>query len=111
MKNRILEFLDHRKKIYSEISELIGYCDEETPIENYLKNKWNILGDQLLLKHKGEEYSYTISSLASAGKEFYKGSKNDITYVMAYDENDGWDKTILFMLDDKNKDKHLIGEG
>ncbi len=92
-----------------DILEFIGYggSDEFFEIEIYEDSKWDVYCDTLVLKNDSDIYSFIISSYSAKGEKLYKNSDDTHTYIMAYDDNYGWDSATIFILKNSNLEKDL----
>lgn len=100
-KEEILKFIEDRNNICTKISDIIGYRSNmsDVPFLDYTKFEWSTQEESLFIKEEDEIYSYMISSYSSKDEKFYKGESDGYMYVMAYDDNDEWNDTHIFILD------------
>lgn len=116
MKERILKALSERDKIQKEILELIGYgSGDNSWIEWNDDEKWSMYKDDLYFieddykddveeaLENGNYYRYTISSYSSKGEKLFMKELEDITIIMAYPEEESYDNTTIYILNNKNK--------
>lgn len=106
MIDRIKKHVEERDAIIAELETIMGHCDD-SPIDiDFIDKKWAVNEDELHLQVKDYDleddyYGYEISSMGAKGEELFMGEKNGYTYVMAHDGD--WEKTTIFVLDNKNK--------
>ena len=102
----ITQFLKDKTEIYKKISDIIGYSniEEDEGLIDYTESlKWYISGETLFLDHENtgnidECHQYIISSYAAKGEKFFWGESDGLTYVMAYREDDSWDSSSVYIL-------------
>jgi hypothetical protein len=108
MINDIKKHIEDRKILNIGLEKIMGYCDYSPINLNFIEKKWACGDGELRLQVKNYDlsedyYSYEISSLSSAGKEFFMGEKDGYTYIMAHEESD-WMATQIFVLDNNFKE-------
>jgi hypothetical protein len=113
MKERIIETLKKRDELQKEILELIGYGSNDDSYIQMSDEYWYISNDNIMFidnvldpivaLEEGEYYSYTISSYSAKGKKLFMKRLDDITIVMAYQDDDSYYNTKIYILDNKNE--------
>jgi hypothetical protein len=108
MINNIKKHIEDRETLNKGLTEIMGYCDHSPINLNFIEKKWGFGDGELRLQVKNYDlsedyYLYEISSLGSAGKEFFMGEKDGYTYIMAHEEGD-WMATQIFVLDNNFKE-------
>ena len=103
----IKKHIEDRKSVNTELKKIMRYCDDSPINLKFLNKKWGYRMGELYLQVKNysldeDYYFYEVSSLGSAGKEYFMGEKDGHTYVMAHEEGD-WEATQIFVLDNSLK--------
>ena len=107
--------LDKIRNIQSEYQEtlnnilsFIGYNSHDfMEIEILENSKWNIVDDNLylqLMEDSDDVYDFIISSYSAQGKKLFMKKDDTYTYIMAYDEEDNYDDTSIFIVQNCNFD-------
>lgn len=112
---KIIEMMKIKNQLQTKVLNLIDYnSDDNSPIveENCY---WAIEDDELILIEaetsedveemidNGDYYVHTISSYSAKGEKLYLGEEDDFTFVMAYPQDESYDNTTIFMLDNNKK--------
>lgn len=111
LKQDLLDFIESQDSIYEQISEIIGYGNlgNDDPIcVDYINKEWFTQGDDLFImiyEDEDEYYSFIISSYSAQGEKLYIGESDGLTYVMAYQDDAGWDQTSIYVLSNEMKRK------
>lgn len=109
MIKKIVNFIKVRDDLYEEISNIIDYGGNLTDNELFLytDEKFSIHGEDLFIYDIDDDewYSLIISSLGTMGEKLYIGESDGYVYVMAYEDERGWDNTNIYIFDaDKRTD-------
>ncbi len=100
------KLIENYFELIKEVGKIINYNNLEASsraFDDCRDAKWEIVNEELILYVDEDEWHYTISSYSCKGEKLYFGEKDDLSFVMAYDENSGWDSARIFILDNKNK--------
>lgn len=108
MLDRIQKHIAERDAIIEELKLIMVHADVDSPLEIELEAKWSVSGDEFRLQVEDYDldddgYSYTISSMGAKGEELFMGTKDGVTYIMAYEDN--WRDTMIFVLKNENKNE------
>jgi len=114
LKERTIAFFENKGKMAKDVAELIGYGSglDDEQFENWLEWYWHIDGDVLRVFEEkpgpdwfndGEYYEYNISSFAAKGEKYFMGSKDGLTFVMGYNDEQRTSEANVHALDDSNK--------
>ena len=92
-----------------EIAKIIDYpLDqlESITISPMLNKKWELCFngkyvsfDRIKIDDRNEYDPYQISSYRNEQDKLYIGEKNELTFIMAYNECYGWDSAQVFIFD------------
>jgi len=103
------ELIKSLETLQNKIKEVIG-TGNDSPICPELDTQWSISDDGKYINFdrykQGDMWEYTryeISSLGRKQEELFCGNNNDLFFVMAHDEDGGWDESELLIFDLKNK--------
>ncbi|MCK9477606.1 MAG: hypothetical protein M0R46_16950 [Candidatus Muirbacterium halophilum] len=112
--NEIKEMLDAQQKLRDKVLSVIGYDSyDDSPIELNDEDEWQLDGEELYIAvenmpmeealEEGEYYGYTVSSYSMKGEKLYTGEIDDHTIVMAYPQDEMWDDTRIYILNNTKR--------
>ena len=105
---KIVDNLSNYRESVQEILEFIGYSGNEFfEIELYLDYKWYVTSEELYFEYDDELYVNIISSSSALGEKLFMKSDSKYTYIMAYNDYDYNNATIM-IFDNLKKDETIV---
>lgn len=106
--------IENYKTLLKEIGKIIDYPDLEAYGEAVVDETdmfWTTVNGVLYLSEEDSVYipdneecwSYEMSSYLSKREKFYMGEKDEYTFIMAFDEQNGWDSADIKILLTENR--------
>jgi len=102
------ELIESYGKLHDQIEKIIDYNGFDGEIVPMLNTNWRLddglLNYDRLEEGDMEEWSeLIISSYSSSGEKFYTGQKEGFMFIMAYDDDCGWDSAQVFIFSMSNE--------
>jgi len=108
---KVVDNLYNYRESVQEVLEFIGYGSNEFfEIELALDYKWYVSSEELYFDYDGELYINTISSYSALGKKLYMNSDSEYTYIMNYNDFDGYELATIMIFDNLKKDESIVEE-
>ena len=100
--------LNNYQNSLNDILKFIGYNSNDFfEVEIFLNYKWYYTNNDLYFMDNNL-YINTISSYAAKGEKLYMNSDDNYTYIMAYDDNYGYETATIMIFDNNLKDENII---